>query len=260
MKKAIITNTSKETKTVALNMASGDQVINGNYAKVTIEKPSTLKAENIKSGVNIGGVIGTKKVYTPEETSVNLNLANGNHIVKSSTDKLFKQVKVTKPYHLGKNAIKQGVNIMGVVGTYTPTIATEEITKEPSGNGNVIATASDGAFISKLTVKKITHRTEDTKLADVEFKDVIRSGFTIAGSSSSSEDIGVSGANVPLTLNASAFSTKDEVITYLKSRAGEYFYLPRNVGDLEGSCIYRYVSSSGAVQKWSYYGIIDNGL
>lgn len=260
MKKAIITNTSKETKTVALNMVSGDQVINGNYVKVIVEKPETLKAENIKSGVNIGGITGTKKVVEPEETSVNLNLANGNHIVQSSTDKLFKKVTVVRPYYLGKNAIKQGVNIMGVVGTYTPTIATEEITAEPSGNGNIIATASNGAFISKLTVKKITHRTEDTKLENVEFKDVIRSGFTIAGSSSPTEDIGVSGADVPLTLNASAFSTKDEVVAYLKSRAGEYFYLPSSVGNLEGGCIYRYVSSSGAVQKWSYYGIIDNGL
>ena len=51
------------TKTVALNMASGDQVINstsGTYmTSVTVRKPSTLISSNIKKDVNIGGVIGT---------------------------------------------------------------------------------------------------------------------------------------------------------------------------------------------------------
>lgn len=53
----------EETKTLALSMASGNQVITPTSGKVmnkvTITKPSTLLAENIKSGVNIGGVTGT---------------------------------------------------------------------------------------------------------------------------------------------------------------------------------------------------------
>lgn len=56
-------STPTQTKTVALSMASGDQVISPDtgYAlsQVTVEKPSTLTAENIKSGVSIGGVTGS---------------------------------------------------------------------------------------------------------------------------------------------------------------------------------------------------------
>lgn len=53
-----------ETKTVDLAMGSGNQVISKSSGKdgmtqVTITKPSTMLPENIKKGVNIGGVVGT---------------------------------------------------------------------------------------------------------------------------------------------------------------------------------------------------------
>nr|DAE14583.1 MAG TPA: hypothetical protein [Siphoviridae sp. ctrzs15] len=65
-KATIITNvpsTPTEEKTVALSMASGNQVITPTsgkvLSKVTITKPSTMLATNIKKDVNIGGVVGT---------------------------------------------------------------------------------------------------------------------------------------------------------------------------------------------------------
>lgn len=55
--------TPTEEKTVDLDMASGDQVVEptAGYAmsKVTISKPDTMLPENIKKDVNIGGVVGT---------------------------------------------------------------------------------------------------------------------------------------------------------------------------------------------------------
>lgn len=52
-----------ETKTVALSMASGNQVItpstNKYLTNITITKPATLIAGNIKKDIDIGGVIGT---------------------------------------------------------------------------------------------------------------------------------------------------------------------------------------------------------
>lgn len=65
-KATIITNvpsTPTEEKTVALDMASGNQVITPTsgkvLSKVTITKPSTMLTTNIKKDVNIGGVVGT---------------------------------------------------------------------------------------------------------------------------------------------------------------------------------------------------------
>lgn len=53
----------EQTKTVDLSMASGNQVISPDsgkvLSKITVNKPSTLVAENIKKDVNIGGVVGT---------------------------------------------------------------------------------------------------------------------------------------------------------------------------------------------------------
>lgn len=52
-----------EAVTVELSMASGDQVISPSedkfLSKVTVVKPSTMLPENIKEGINIGGVVGT---------------------------------------------------------------------------------------------------------------------------------------------------------------------------------------------------------
>lgn len=52
-----------ETQTVTLSLASGNQTVHANSGKymtsVTINKPSTLVAGNIKNGVNIAGVTGT---------------------------------------------------------------------------------------------------------------------------------------------------------------------------------------------------------
>lgn len=52
-----------ETKTEALSMANGNQVISRSSGKflsaVTVKKPATMLPENIKKGVNIGGVVGT---------------------------------------------------------------------------------------------------------------------------------------------------------------------------------------------------------
>lgn len=52
-----------ETKTVALSMANGDQTVIRSPStyldSVKITKPDTLLPENIKSGVDIGGVVGT---------------------------------------------------------------------------------------------------------------------------------------------------------------------------------------------------------
>lgn len=55
---------STETKTVALSMGSGNQVIlktsgKDGMTQVTVTKPVTMLPANIKKGVNIGGVTGT---------------------------------------------------------------------------------------------------------------------------------------------------------------------------------------------------------
>lgn len=51
-------------KTVELNMANGDQIVDADpdtvMTRVTVKKPETLVPENIVEGVDIGGVVGTK--------------------------------------------------------------------------------------------------------------------------------------------------------------------------------------------------------
>ena len=60
---SITPSAPEETKTVELSMASGNQLINPTsgyvMTQVTVNKPATLVASNIKQGIAIGGVTGT---------------------------------------------------------------------------------------------------------------------------------------------------------------------------------------------------------
>lgn len=61
----------EQEKTAALAMAAGDQSVAPDtgkvLSKVTITKPATLVAANIKKDVNVGGVVGTLEPQKPEQ-------------------------------------------------------------------------------------------------------------------------------------------------------------------------------------------------
>lgn len=152
-----------EDKTVALAMLSGNQEVlptvgKDAMTKVTITKPSTLVATNIKKDVDIGGVIGTlaepsgdiaitanaqynvaqyatatvNVAVSTEEKTLALNMASGNQIVDKTADKDgMTKVTIEKPATMTAPNIKKDVNIGGVIGTLVEGIiptGTKEIT------------------------------------------------------------------------------------------------------------------------------------
>lgn len=112
---------SKEDVVVDLNLASGDQVVTPSVAaslsSVTITKPDTLVAENIKSGVVIGGVEGILTQAQGVETSVELDFSNGDMEVIPEEETTFSKVTITQPETLVAENIAKDVDIAGVVGT-----------------------------------------------------------------------------------------------------------------------------------------------
>ena len=114
--------TPTQEKTVDLAMTSGNQIISPdagkNLSKVTVTKPSTLVAGNIKTGVSIGGVTGTLEAKKDEEAkTVDLNMASGNQIITPTSGKVLSQVVVKKPATLVAENVKKGVDIGGITGT-----------------------------------------------------------------------------------------------------------------------------------------------
>ena len=74
---------TEQEKTADLNMASGNQIVNADSGKVmtrvTITKPTSMVARNIRKGTDIGGVVGTMEEKVPVQTkTVTLSLASGN--------------------------------------------------------------------------------------------------------------------------------------------------------------------------------------
>lgn len=91
--------TPTKEKTVDLAMASGNQVVtpaSGKHlTKVTITKPATLAADNIKSGVNIGGVVGSLEGKLPEEEKTVTITENGTTEVNATEGKVMTKVVCT---------------------------------------------------------------------------------------------------------------------------------------------------------------------
>ncbi len=91
--------TPTQEKTVDLAMASGNQVISPdagkNLSKVTVTKPSTLVAENIKTGVSIGGVTGTLETQKEEEVGTATITANGSQTFSPTSGKVFSKFTTT---------------------------------------------------------------------------------------------------------------------------------------------------------------------
>lgn len=115
-------DTPTQEKTVALDMANGNQIINPDDGKImtqaTVLKPATMVAGNIKSGVDIGGVVGSLVGKLPEETkTVDLAMANGNQTVNTDSGKTMSAVVIRKPATLLPSNIKKDVDIGGVVGS-----------------------------------------------------------------------------------------------------------------------------------------------
>lgn len=112
----------EQAKTVDLNMATGNQTVlpdeGMTLSSATIIKPDTMIPENIKVGVDIGGVVGTAPTPKVEQTkTVDLDMAAGNQTINPDEGKVLSSVVVTKPTTLVAENIKKDVNIGGVIGT-----------------------------------------------------------------------------------------------------------------------------------------------
>lgn len=107
-------DTPTQEKTVALDMANGNQIITPDDGKTmteaTVLKPATMAAENIKSGVNIGGVVGSLVGKLPEEEKTITITENGTTEVNATDGKVMTKVVVTTNVAIDNNKIGQIVD------------------------------------------------------------------------------------------------------------------------------------------------------
>lgn len=170
----------EQAKTVDLNMATGNQTVlpdeGMTLSSATIIKPDTMIPENIKVGVDIGGVVGTAPTPKVEQTkTVDLDMAAGNQTINPDEGKVLSSVVVTKPTTLVAENIKKDVNIGGVIGTLeeVPTGQYITMTYDPDTKRPISAT------LHGYTIVPPHQFVEQRHLASV----TLPSGITQIGSS-----------------------------------------------------------------------------
>ena len=148
-----VTPISTESKTITdISFASGNYKVTpsaGKYLEsVTVNRPSTLEAGNIKSGVSIAGVEGTYTGTfsgTKELTNLTTYDVSG-----------FKYAKVTDANLIASN-IREGVQILGLTGTYIGadyTLQSKTIAADFSAGSMNITPDSGYDYLSDVTVSK----------------------------------------------------------------------------------------------------------
>ena len=108
---------------IPLDLSEGHQTVTAPAGTLvrsaTILKPDTLTPDNIKSGVEVAGVVGTLTADT-EEVTVALNMADGDQVILPTGDgKALSKVTVKKPEGLVPENIAKGIEIGGVVGEHS---------------------------------------------------------------------------------------------------------------------------------------------
>lgn len=146
-----------EEVTVDLDMAEGGQVITPSaptkvLSKVVVTKPGTMLPENIKAGVDIGGVVG--EYVTPGTTKeIEPDFSDGDYAVTAEGDERWNEVVVKMPETLIPENIAKDVDIGGVVGNLTAEGTTKEIEPDFS-EGDHVVTAGEDELWDEVVVKQ----------------------------------------------------------------------------------------------------------
>lgn len=84
----------------------------------TLKKPDTLTPENVRAGVDVGGVTGTLPVYeTLEDLPIALDFSGGDQTIAAPEGTAVKSAVIRKPEMLKPENVKNGVEIAGILGT-----------------------------------------------------------------------------------------------------------------------------------------------
>jgi len=156
----------EQTKTTALNMASGDQTITPDSGKaltqVTITKPDTLIAGNIKKDVNIGGVVGSLETGSTIPGGKTLTFYDDDdsmyaiHQVKSGERVVAPDSPTKQDYHFVGWDTTKGDASTRLVFPFTPSTdlsawaAYVDFVDLETASWNVVRAASDAGTASSL--------------------------------------------------------------------------------------------------------------
>ena len=188
----------EETKTVELSMASGNQTITPTsgsvLTSVTVNKPATMLPENIKDGVNIGGVIGT--------------LSGGGGGIDNFT--------VNDTFHTFRGIILLFITdgTMGASHTFSITIThsneSKTITFDNSGTNHYLCFVGDGtnSVSGNITINVTSNYTDSDLKPTYSYVNIYESNYYVReahGTAQSSRTDGTGSVNIPYYIGDNSY-------------------------------------------------------
>ena len=241
-----------------------------NVAAVTAAIDANIAAGNIKEGVTILGVQGT--VHEGITPTGNINITD-----TQSTDVTNYATAQVVDANLAAGNIKSGVTILGVSGSYSPTVSLQSKTATPTTSQQVISADSGYDGLDEVTVSAVTSAIDANIVAGN-----IKDGVTILGVTGDYTG-GGGGTNVPDWSSIGFTSTEtqyvvDEVAesalaktTYIDQNqpvpenvynklrylpSGEYTRTSQNMtgsfGEIAGNITFVIPSSASSAIRWFY--------
>lgn len=253
----------KAEKSVPLDMSGGNQTITSDegtlLSRVTVEKPDTFTPENIRNGVEIGGILGTLIGDTEEQTQA-LAMADGDMVIEpSEAGKVLSKVTIQKPETLVPENIAEGVDIAGIIGTLAavaadaPKILVKKISV-PSGTTGLytLATAEELAEIGfDDASKKFAVLTSVSTYASgyIAFSFISNWEFASYGS-------GVRNAMYGYGYTSSYYINTGTAVMYAKINTDNTYTYSNTVFGYGGELVYNMDSTYPIKSGTSYYLIV----
>ena len=177
---AVITTITPSTSLQTVTPSTGYVFSQVTVPAVTSSIDANISGGNIKSGVSILGITGTYETpavnvtVNPSKVLQTINPIQGQHFNTITVD----PVTASIDQNIIASNIKRDINILGVTGTYAPTVSTKTITPSASTITYTASTESLDGY-SSVTINGDADLTPDNIKKDVNIFGVTGTAKTI---------------------------------------------------------------------------------
>lgn len=155
---------SYDDNDVSIKSYSQEDVVYQDVPKIWLKKAGSSDEEPVLVPFSFGEVV--------EGVQIQLDFSEGDQVIAVPEGQLVKEATIVRPEGLVPENIRQGAEIAGVPGEYTPETQEQEVALFMPEDDQVVL-PTDGKFLSKVTIKKPETLVPENIAKDVEIGGIV---------------------------------------------------------------------------------------